>query len=68
MGFVADDVKQRLDVLIERGNKLYCALGYENADKEQQKVYEKQYEEIGIDASKLPNFNSSYEGWYSEAL
>jgi len=68
MGFVADDVKQRLDVLIERGNKLYCALGYENSDKEQRKVYEKLCEEIGIDASKLPNFNSSYEVWYSEAL
>lgn len=68
MAFITDDVKQRLNTLVEKGNKLYYALCYENADKEQRKEYARLYQKNGIDASNLPNFCSSYEIWYSEAL
>lgn len=68
MSPLANDVKQRLDVLIERGNNLYYALSYNYADKEQQKALEKQFKENEIDVSKLPDFKWSYEVWYSESL
>lgn len=45
MGFVADDVKQRLAVLITQGNNLYYALGYSTTEKEK----EKRFKESGID-------------------
>ena len=68
MSIVAEEAKKRLDTLIEKGNKLYYSLVYENANDEQKRLYEKQYAEIGIDVSKLPSFNIAYEIWYSEAL
>lgn len=68
MGFVVDNVKQRLAVLIEQGNNLYYALGYSTTEKEKLKEQEKRFKESGIDVAKLPDFNTSYEAWYSEAL
>lgn len=68
MGFVADDVKQRLAVLIEQGSNLYYALGYSTTEKEGQKEQQKKFKENGIDVTQLPDFDTSYEAWYSEAL
>jgi hypothetical protein len=68
MGFVADDVKQRLAVLIEQGKNLYYALAYNTTEKEKKKEQEERFKESGIDAAKFPDFNTSYEAWYSEAL
>jgi hypothetical protein len=68
MGFITDDVKQRLTVLIEQGHNLYYSLGYSTTAKERQKEQEERFKESGIKVAKLPDFITSYEVWYSEAL
>lgn len=68
MGFNVEDVKQSLNDLIVRGKRLYHALNYATAEKEQKKELEISYKKNGIVLSELPAFDTSYEVWYSEAL
>jgi len=68
MGVSVEQIRKSLEALIDRGDLLMMALGYENAEKEQKKKFELYIKAKGLEASKLPSFNSNYEIWYSEAL
>ena len=68
MGFSVEDVKKSLEDLIDRGDLLVMALGYESSEKEQKKKFESYIKAKGLEVSQLPSFNSNYEVWYSEAL
>lgn len=68
MSIIAEGVKQRLDVLIDKGNKLHAALVWKTITDDQKSHYEKIFLEQGIEVSKLPKFDISYEVWYTEAL
>ena len=58
-----DSMKTELDSLISKGGLLYCAM-FDDTQGLPEKV-KKQLKEKKI---KLPNFETEYESWYSEAL
>lgn len=68
MGFDAETVKTDLKRLLRQGNLLFFSLAYNSESGVQKEKDRKHFEKKGVDVKKLPDFNTEYEVWYSEAL
>ena len=68
MGFDVEAVKTDLKKLLGQGNRLYLSLAYDTESGAQKEKTKQYLEKNGVDVKKLPNFQTEYEVWYSEAL
>lgn len=68
MEFNVELVKKDLSRLLQEGNMLYISLAYSNVPEAAKDMNKKRIEKNGINIEDLPEFEASYEIWYSEAL
>lgn len=68
MGSSSENTKTAFDSLIAEGNLLLFALIYETIEKDEESTLVKKFKEIEVDVSTIPDFDTSYEVWYSKAF
>lgn len=68
MGFDVETVKKDLKRLLQQGIQLYLSLAYRTESEDKREETKKYLEKSGLDVKKLPDFQTEYEVWYSEAL
>lgn len=68
MGFDVETVKTDLKRLLKQGNQLYLSLAYSTESGVKKEETQNRLGKSGVDVKELPDFQTEYEVWYSEAL